>query len=338
MFRFAHPEYLYFLSLVPLLALWVWWVRRHRRQLAARLGEAELVRRLMPEASEWKWRLKHTLRLLALALLIVGWANPQWGTRRQEVKARGVDVILALDISQSMWAADIPPSRMERAKRQADRLVDALHGNRIGIVLFAWEAFLQLPLTHDYAAAKLMIAAADPSLTLAQGTSIGEAIRLARRSFPEEDHHKVLVIFSDGEDHDEDAIEAARQAHEQGLIIFTVGAGTTEGALIPLPGQHDYKRDRTGQPVRSRLNEALLREVAEAGGGRYFHILQADGMGRAIRSRIDTLEKQEYESRLFSEYASYFQYFIGVALLVLLIEFFIGFRKTPWWKRERSKG
>ncbi len=336
MFRFAHSEYLYFLSLLPLLVLWLWHVRRRQQQLAARLGQPAVVRRLMPEASEWKWRLKHGLRLLALALLIVGWANPQWGTRRQEVKARGVDLILALDISQSMWATDIPPNRMARAKRTAAQLLDALKGNRIGIVLFAWEAFLQMPLTHDYAAAHLMLRAADPSLTLAQGTSLAEAIRLALSAFPETDHHKVLVLFSDGEDHDEAAVEAARKAHEQGLIIFTVGVGTSQGSLILLPDRNDYKRDRNGQPVRSRLEEELLRALARAGGGQYFHILEADGLADAIRRRIDTLEKQEYESRLFSEYASYFQYFLGAALFLLLVEFFTGFRQTPWWKKQNT--
>lgn len=336
MFRFAHSEYLYFLSSIPLLALWLWHVRRRQQHLAARLGQPAIIRRLMPQVSEWKWRFKHGLRLLALALLIIGWANPQWGTRRQEVKARGVDLIFALDISQSMWATDIPPDRMARAKRMAAQLLDALPGNRIGIVLFAWEAFLQMPLTHDYAAAHLMLRAADPSLTLAQGTSIAEAVRLALRALPDTDHHKVLVLFSDGEDHDEAAIEAVRKAREQGLIVFTVGVGTPQGGLIPLPDRSDYKRDRTGQPVRSHLNEELLRALARAGDGRYFHILEADALADAIRRRIDALEKQEYESRLFSEYASYFQYFIGAALFLLLVEFFTSFRKTPWWQKQNA--
>ncbi len=306
--------------------------------MVAQMGDPALIRRLMPYASEWKWRLKHSLRLAALTLLIIGWANPQWGTRRQEVKARGVDVLLAIDISRSMWVPDIPPNRITRTQRVAQQLIDDLSGNRIGIVLFAWEAFLQLPLTHDYAAAKQMIRTADPSLTLAQGTDIGEAIRLAMRAFPEDDHHKVLVIFTDGEDHDKDAIQAAQEASEQGLIIFTIGVGTAQGGFIPAQDarQGTYIRDANGQPVRSQLNESWLRQIARSGGGTYFHILNAERVGPTISKRIDTLEKQAYESRLFSEYASYFQYFIAAALLLLLIEFLISYRKNSWWQQSRE--
>jgi Ca-activated chloride channel family protein len=231
-----------------------------------------------------------------------------------------------------MLAEDISPSRLERAKRFAQQLVDELSGNNLGVILFACNAFPVTPLTSDYAFAKLTLATANPSQAGAQGTSLGEAIDLAERSFdPENQNHKALIILTDGEDHDGAAAERAAAAHTNGLLIYTVGVGDEAGSFIPtqVGNRIDYLRDETGNPVRSRLQPEKLQAVAEAGGGAYFSLgNDAASLVEALRNRIDTIEKREYEERVFTDYESYFQLFIGLALLVLLVEFFLSYRTS----------
>ncbi len=333
MFRFEHPTYLYALILLPVLvvlfvAYWQW-----RKHAITRFGDRSLVEQLMPGTSKYKHPVKFGLLLLAMALLIVGWANPQWGSKREKVNRKSVDVFIALDISTSMYADDIAPSRLERAKKFAENLVQKLKGERIGLILFAGGAYLQMPITTDYAAAQLFIRSASPDLAGTQGTAIGEAIDLARRSFQEENKaHKALILITDGEDHDGEALTAASQAHDENVIQFTVGVGTQEGSFIPINvgGREDYKRDQSGQPVRSRLNEEMLKELASTGGGAYFPISQGDEVATALGNRINQMEKREFEVRSFTSFESYFQYFLGAGLVLLLAEFLISYRKGKW--------
>ncbi len=333
MFRFEHPYYLYALGLIPILILLYVLYAIWRRSALQRFGENPLVAQLSPGVSKYKRGIKFSLLLLAFVFLVVGWANPQWGSKRDKVKRKSVDVLIALDISNSMYAEDIAPNRMERAKKFAENLVEKLKGDRIGLILFAGGAYLQMPITTDYAAAELFIRSASPDLAGTQGTAIADAINLARRNFVNDDKsHKALVIITDGEDHDGEALEAAAQAREVGLIQFTVGVGTTEGAFIPMTigGRQDYKRDRNGQPVRSRLNEEMMKELAAKGGGDYFPISQGEGVASALQKQIDLLEKKELEVRAFTSYESYFQYFLGAAMLLLLLEFVISYRREKW--------
>lgn len=338
MFRFEHPNYLYALALLPVLLLFFLFYWYWRKRALDRLGESQLLAQLMPGVSRWKHQLKFSLLLLALAFLIVGWANPQWGNKREQVKRKSVDVIIALDISNSMFADDIPPNRLERAKKFAENLVEKLKGERIGLVLFAGGAFLQMPLTIDYGATAMFIRSASPDLAGSQGTAIGEAIQVAMRSFPPDDKsHRALVLITDGEDHDGQAEKAAAAAKEEGVIQFTVGVGTSEGSFIPMNlggGRQDYKRDESGEPVRSRLNEDMLKKLAETGGGAYYPIGQGDGIAEALRKRIDQMEKRELEVRAFSSYESYFQYFLLIGVLLMTVEFFISFRKE--WLEGRD--
>ena len=333
MFRFEHPAYLYALVLLPMLAVlfllyWQW-----RKRALSRFAQGSLMPQLMPGASRYKHPVKFLLLLLGLTFLIVSAANPQWGSKRDKVKRKSVDVLIALDISTSMYADDIAPNRLERAKKFAEKLVEKLKGERIGLILFAGSAYLQMPITTDYAAAELFIRSTSPDLAGTQGTALAEAINLARRSYSEENQaHKALVLITDGEDHEGEATDAAQQARDEGIIQFTVGVGTEEGSFIPvvINGREDYKRDESGQPVRSKLNEPMLQELAKEGDGAYFHIERGDAVADALQKRIDQMEKQELEVRAFSSFNSYFQYFLAGGLLLILVEFVISYRKARW--------
>lgn len=335
MFRFEHPEYLYALAVIPLLVFFFFVTRMFRRQSIRRFGDSELVRQLMPEFSNFRQNLKFVLLLLGLTFLIVGWSNPQWGAKKERVKRRSVDVFIALDISQSMLAQDITPSRLERAKRFTQNLIEGLRGERIGSIIFAGNAYIQTPLTTDYAYAALLTRSANPDQAPTQGTAIADAIDLAEQSFEEENkNHKALVIISDGENHDEEAIQRAGEARDNGLLIFAVGVGTPDGSFIPIRvgGREDYKRDRNGQPVRTSLNEELLRELAQTGGGAYFNLDSgSDAVVDALQARIDGIEKREFEQRVFNEYESYFQYFVALALLFFILEFLLPYRRSKYF-------
>ena len=283
--------------------------------------------------SRYKHGLKFGLLLFALSFLIIAWANPQWGTKKEKVKRKSADVFIALDISESMLAQDISPNRLERAKKFAQGLAQELRGERTGFIIFAGNAYLQMPLTTDYAAAELFIKSANTQQAPSQGTAISDAIDLAERAFePENQHHKALVIITDGETHDQEAIERAVQANENGLMIFTVGVGTPDGGYIPLvySGRSGFKVDEKGEYVRTKLNENMLAELAAAGSGSYYNLSEGDQIIPALRERIDQLEKREFEQRSFNEFESYFQYFIALGLLFLLIEFIISYRKNRW--------
>lgn len=333
MFRFEHPSYLYYLiGVLPLLLLlygsWVW----HRKQ-EKNIGDVRLVQQLnmhlYPRLRKWM----QVISLLIFLLLIVAWANPQWGAKRQKVKAKSTDIFLALDISNSMFSEDVAPSRMEVAKKFAFDLIEKLKGERIGLVLFAGNAYLQMPLTRDYAAAQVFVKAANPGLASSQGTALSEAIRTAEEGFGEESKlRKSLIIISDGEDHDADALEAAANAEANGMLIFTVGIGTEQGSFIPITvrGVRDWKRDASGQPIQTKLNVALLTEVAQKGGGQFFRLNGTSEVINVLDDKIAALEKEEFEERSFTEYESYFQWFLGSAVLLLLAQWILD---TNLWKK-----
>lgn len=341
MFKFEHSYYLWALGLLPILLGFFFLAWRLRKQALERFGGQEVVRRLAPGLSRYKHLVKFGFLLAASLFLIIGLANPQWGSKRQPVQRKGIDLFIALDISQSMLAEDVSPSRLERAKRFGQQLVDKLASNNIGVILFACNAFPVAPLTSDYYFAKLAISTAAPDQAGEQGTAISSAIDLAERSFdPENERHKAIIILTDGEDHDGRGAERAQAVYETGTLVYTVGVGSTEGSFIPinLRGRSDYLRDDTGNPVRSRLDPATLEEVARAGGGAYFNLEKnAEGLAEILQERIDTIEKREYEQRVFTDYESYFQVFVGIAFLFLLIEFLLSYRTSSLRKSNRLK-
>ncbi len=339
MFQFEHPQYLYVLEVIPLLAAFFIIARQAKRRLLRKFGNTKLVAQLTPYMSRYKPTVKFFLLLFALTAIIVGAANPQWGVKRDKMKRKGIDVFIALDVSNSMLAEDVAPNRLERAKKFAENLIAEFRGDRVGFIIFAGNAYLQVPLTTDYAALSLFIKSANPDLVPMQGTAIGDAVSLAYRSFaPENKKHKALIIISDGESHDIEAPAIVKKAHEDGLLVFTVAVGSKEGGLIPefVGGRRDFKRDMSGNPVRSKTDEEALRELAKMGEGGFFTLnANSELIREALRQRISSMEKREYEQNSFSEYASYFQYFIGLALLLMVVEFLISFRrKKPLVDRD----
>ena len=332
MFKFEQTYYLWALALLPVLLAFFFLAWRMRKKALERFGGSAVVRRLAPELSRYKHLVKFGLLLAAFLFLIVGLANPQWGSKRQPVQRKGIDLFIALDVSQSMLAEDVSHSRLERAKRFGQQLVDKLASNNIGVILFACNAFPVAPLTSDYYFAKLALNTATPDQAGAQGTAISAAIDLAERSFqPENKTHKAIIVLTDGEDHDGRGVTSAQLAHDNGTLVFTVGVGTTAGSFIPVlaAGRPEFLRDNTGNPVRTSLDPATLEAVARAGGGAYFSLEKnADGLAEALRDRIDTIEKQEYEQRVFTDYESYFQIFLGAAFVLLLVEFLLSYRTS----------
>jgi len=327
MFRYEHPEHLWLLAAVPLLALlvvlyWFW-----RKNAIARLGNVE---RVMPGFSGAKFWLKNALLALGLALLAIAWANPQLGAKKQTVTQEASDVFIALDISQSMLCQDVAPSRLELAKVFSQKLVQALEGERIGLIFFAGNAFLQMPLSTDYTFILQSIQSAAPDLITEQGTAIPAAIEVAKKSFGyEPGGGRAIILITDGEDHDEGSVDKADRAFDDGIVTYAVGAGTLGGGPIPTGslGGSQYKRDDDGEIVRTKLNENLLRKIALAGGGQAFNISQGDAAIAALRREVDNLQKRELEVRSFAEFESWYQWFLLPALLLLLVEFFISFRK-----------
>lgn len=332
MFRLEEPYHLLAWILIPILFVLFLLMIYLRKQAMDRLGDERLVEQLMPSYSKVRQWFKFICIVLAFLFLGISYANPQWGTKRESVKRKSSDVFIALDISRSMNATDIAPSRLERSKKFARKLVEKLQGERIGVIVFAGNAYIHMPLTIDYSAASLFIDSANPEQILTQGTAIESAIATAELSFVEDsDQHKALIIISDGENHDDLAVARSKEAFNNGMLIFTVGAGTDKGGYVPVSygGYSDYKRDKSGELVRSRLNEEMLQKVAEAGGGNYYNIISGEeAVLNSLQQRIEDIEKKEFEQRMFDEYESYFWIFLIPAFLFLLIEFLISYRRS----------
>jgi Ca-activated chloride channel family protein len=324
MFRFEHTEYLWAFILVPLFIALFLTAYYQMRMKQKKLADNRLFSRLIPEWSELHLWIRFSLVLLILISLVIGLSNPQWATKREKVKAMSSDIFIALDISQSMMVQDIPPNRLERAKKLAESLIISLKGNRIGLIFFAGEAYIQMPLTSDYAAALMFLKSANPQQIEAQGTAIVEALDVAEKSFlGDRDHQRAMIIITDGEDHDGEAIERASSAHADGLTIFTLGVGTAEGDFIPYTnrmGVETYKTDVNGNYIKSRVNVELLDAIASSGGGKYYSVLNGESSVQDLVGELERIEKIEVEQRSFTSYESYYQYFLLVAIVLLVLE------------------
>jgi Ca-activated chloride channel family protein len=331
MFQFSHAEFLYAWTLMVLFAGLFIWSRVARKRNIKRLGDAELVNRLMPDASIRKPVLKFVLLMAAFALAIVGVAGPKFGTKMEEQKRRGSEIIIVLDVSNSMMAEDIQPNRLERAKQALSRLVDRLGDNKIGLVVFAGEAYTQLPITSDYVSAKMFLSTISTEIVPVQGTAIGTAINLAASSFPPfGEAGKAIVVITDGENHEDDPVQAARQAADKGITVHTIGIGSLQGTPIPVrrgSGQRDFIKDWQGNVVMTRLDENTLKETAVAGKGVYVRATSSNmGLGNVL-DEINKMEKSEYEAKIYTDFAEMFQYPFGAVLLLLLLESLISDRK-----------
>ncbi|MFQ6130732.1 MAG: VWA domain-containing protein [Armatimonadota bacterium] len=324
-FRFGNPAALGLLWLLPVCALLYVLADRRRARALAAFGEAGLMAKLAGSVSPRRRRLKAGLVVAALGLVVVALARPQFGTRMEVVKRRGLDLFVALDCSASMLAEDVKPSRLERAKHEVGSLLGRLEGDRVGLVAFAGDAFIQCPLTVDYAAARTFLHAMSPDMLPVPGTALGRAIEVASRGFPgKERKYKVLVLITDGEDHAGNPQAAAEEAAKQGVVIYTIGIGSPEGAPIPVYDEEGrrtaYKHDREGQVVMSRLNDAQLKQIAAAGRGRYFRATGGQLELERIVDEVNRMEKKELSARQFSHYEERFQWPLAMAILLLCVE------------------
>ncbi len=341
MFRFGNIEYLWGLLIIPLLAMFFAWSRISRRRALKKFGQQEILGQLMPYSSGNRPVVKFIILMLALAFFIVGIARPQFGSKLKTEKREGVELMIALDVSNSMMAEDIQPNRLERAKRAISRLIDRLKDDKIGLIVFAGDAYTQLPITSDYNSAKLFLNSVNTQIVPKQGTAIGAAIDLARKSFtPNGEANKAIVIITDGENHEDDALASAKAALDEGAIVHTIGMGLPSGSPIPVlrNGQTDYLKDRDGNVVVTKLNEQMLEQIAAAGGGIYVRANNAQVGLNALFDEINAMEKQEMETRTYSEYDDQFQYFFAVGLFLLLLEFVILERKNKYLKRIKLFG
>ena len=333
MFRFEDPIYLYALAVIPLLALIRWLMVSQQKKRLRRLGDKELLKQLMPDVSRFRPLVKFTLLLAVLALIIVMVARPQFGTKISHEKRSGIETIIALDISNSMLAEDVAPSRLDRSKMMVENLVDNFTNDKIGLIVFAGDAFIQLPITSDYVSAKMFLSGIEPSLINVQGTDIAKAINMASHSFTQEEGiGKAIIVITDGEDHEGGALEAARDAKERGMRVYVLGVGSPKGAPIPI-GNGDYMKDAAGQTVMTGLNEQMCREVAMAGGGAYIHVENNSRAQEQLDNELDKLAKKETNTTVFSDYDEQFQAVGLIALLLLIIETCINEIKNPMLRR-----
>ncbi len=328
MLKLQHIEYLFGLGALPLLGLLLYILLRWKKKTRAKIGDPALVGQLVKNYSPLLFAVKAGLALAALTAILLGAANFQRPGAMQNVNRRGVDVMLVLDVSKSMLARDIKPSRLERAKQLLIRLTDRLENDRIGVVLFAGRAYLQMPLTTDHGAAHLYIQNASPDVVPTQGTVIGEALKMANSAFnSKERKYKAIILLSDGEDHDPEALKVAQTLASNGVMINTVGIGSAEGSPIVDPATNELKKDQQGTTVISRLNEAELQQLADATKGRYIRMDNVDDVVITMTQQLDSIEKRSLSDAAFIDFISYFQWFLGIALVLLLVEYFLPERR-----------
>ena len=330
MFRFANIEMLWWLITIPgLVIVYIIYTKRKQRQLTE-FGDPELVAQLMPDSSKTRPLWKFCILMVALTLLIIAVARPQYGQQEKNVKRQGIEVMVALDISNSMLAEDVAPNRLDRAKQMLSKVIDNMMEDKVGLVVFAGEAFTQLPITCDYVSAKMFLNTITPNLIQTQGTAIGTALQTAITSFGAEDSDagRAIILITDGENHEDDAIAAAKKAQEMGIQVFVIGIGKPEGAPIPKPGTNDYFKDRSGQVVVSQMNEEMCQQIAQAGKGVYVRCDNTNTAMRALQQELDRIATADIETTVYADYNEQYQSFVLMALLLLAIEFFILSRKN----------
>jgi len=333
MFRFEDPIYLWLLVLIPVLALIRFISYRNQKKRLRKFGEPALLKALMPDVSRFRPSVKFWILQGALALLVLMLARPQMGTKISQEKRVGIETIICMDISNSMLAEDIVPSRLDRSKMMIENLVDHFSNDKIGLIVFAGDAFVQLPITSDYVSAKMFLSSIDPSMMATQGTDIGRAIDMATHSFtPEEGIGRAIIVITDGENHEGGAVEAAVAAKDAGMRVYVLGVGSSKGSPIPIPGTGDYMKDNTGNTVMSALNEQMCKELAQAGGGAYIHVENNSAAQEQLDNELDKLSKKETTATLYSEFDEQFQAFGLLALLLLVLEICILDRRNPLLK------
>ncbi|MBQ5573574.1 MAG: VWA domain-containing protein [Bacteroidaceae bacterium] len=336
MFRFAHPEYLYLLLVLPLLVVLhiVSGIIRNRRLKS--YGDKELVEILMPNHSLFRQNLKFWLLFCVFGLSCFVIARPQFGSKQETVTRTGIETIIAMDISNSMLADDVQPSRLEKSKRIVSNLVDQFQDDKVGLILFAGDAYVQLPITNDYISAKVFLNSITPSLIACQGTNIKDAIDLATRSFtPNDGVGKAIILITDGENHEAGAVEAVKAAADKGYLVYVLGVGSPSGSPIPGERANEFRKDKDGNVVVTKLNEAMCRELAAAGNGAYFYVDNTNAAEKALKQELDKLAKSDVETTVYTDFDEQFQIIAWMALILLLLELFISEGKNAKLKNVK---
>jgi len=341
MFRFASPQYLYLLLVLVALAAIHYYIIYKKKRQVKRFGDPELTKQLFLGVSRWRPEVKFWITMLALASFIVALARPQFGTRLDTRERTGIEAIIALDVSNSMLAEDVKPNRLEKAKMMVSNMVDGMRDDKIGLIVFAGQAFVQLPITSDYVSAKMFLETISPSMISVQGTDIAEAINLSMRSFTQqEDISRAIFVITDGEDNEAKGVEAAKQAAAKGIRVYVLGIGNPGGAPIPIPGTGQYIIDDEGNTVISKLSEEMCREIATAGGGSYIYVDNSSSAQKKLSEQVDRLAKAKMESQIYSEYDEQFQGFVLIGILLLLLDVFLLEResKSTWLSNLFHRG
>ncbi|NVO03853.1 MAG: VWA domain-containing protein [Bacteroidetes bacterium] len=335
MYRFENKFYLFGLALIPVFILLYILVLQWKKKSLKKYGDISIITQLMPDFSSTRQVFKFILLLFAYFFLVIGLANPQIGSKLEKAKRKGVELIIALDVSNSMMAEDIKPNRLERAKQAISKLIDKFDNDKIGIIVFAGKAYTQLPITPDYYAAKMYLENISPGMIPVQGTAIGAAIEQSVNSFPKESKtNKAIIVITDGENHEDDAITASKAAADKGIIVHTIGMGLPEGAPIPLQNNNggvDYKKDREGNTIITKLNETMLQQIAAAGKGIYVRATNTEAGLNTVFDEVNKMEKTEFDAKTFTEYEGRFQYFIFMSFLLIVFELMLSEKKSIWF-------
>ena len=337
LYRLEEPIYFYLFAIIPVIIVIFLLVSFWKKSTQKKFASSGLLSKLAPNISVFKSILKLSFFLIGISFLILALVNPKIGTKLKTVKREGVDVVFALDVSKSMLAEDIAPNRIEKSKQLVTQIINNLASDRIGIIAYAGKAVPQLPITTDYAAAKMFLQNMNTDMLSSQGTAINEAIQLARTYFNDEEQtNRVLIIISDGEDHSDLSQDIAETAAEEGIRIFTIGVGSLKGAPIPIKQNGivlNYKKDRSGETVVTKLNEETLRAIAEEANGQYINGLNTTEVVEAIRDILNKMDKKEFEAKEFAEYKDQFQWFLLLGIFFIIIDIFLLERKTAWLER-----
>jgi Ca-activated chloride channel family protein len=336
-FRFENSLFLYGLALIPLMIFIFLLVLKWRRKSLNKIAEAGLQSIVLPQLSKSKVVWRFIFWCLAMAFLVIAIANPQFGTKLEEAKREGIDIMIALDVSNSMKAQDLAPNRLENAKQSIGRLINNLNEDRIGIIVFAGQSYVQLPITTDYSSAKLFLESISCDMIPTQGTAIGAAIDLAVESFdPKSPAAKAIIVITDGENHEDDAVKSAEAAAEKGMTVHTIGMGSEAGVPLPLVSNGNivgYRKDNEGNTVVSKLNTALLKEIAAAGKGIFVQAGRSQSALSVVKDELNKMEKKEYASKRYTDYEGRFQFFLAAAIFLLISESLLSERKSKFLQK-----
>lgn len=337
MYQLDEKIWFWALGVIPVIILFFLVLQIWKHKTQNKFADKKLLKRLSPNTSLFKSVLKIIVLSLAFACLAIALVNPKIGTKLETVKREGVDIVFAVDVSKSMLAEDIAPNRIDKSKQLVTQIINNLASDRIGIIAYAGKAFPQLPITTDYASAKMFLQSMNTDMLSSQGTAINEAIKLAKTYFDDEEQtNRVLIIISDGEDHSEEAAAVAEEASEEGIRIFTIGVGDLKG--VPIPEKQNgiilnYKKDSQGETVITRLNEETLKNIADAANGAYINGKNTSDVVENIREILNGMDKTEFEAKQFAEFKDQFQWFLGFGIFFLLLDIFLLERKTAWLKK-----